>query len=393
MPNTPSVLECGIDVLLADAESPLRNKCIGLVTNDVALTKNNIPIRLALQQQGFRIVKLFSPEHGIAAKGADGAFQQHGMDDVTGLPIVSLYSEKLMPTETDLLDVDAVVYDIPDVGCRFYTYLWTLTYVMEACMQFDKLLVVLDRPNPIGGDLSKAEGPILDETHCSSFIGRWRLPIRHSCTTGELAMYFSALKLPALALEVIKCKGWNRMKNMEEANMHFVPTSPAIRTLETAMLYPGTCFWEGINVNEGRGTELPFQQMGAPWINAVALCDALRSKNIAGIHFEPARFIPRSGRYAHMECEGIRCSINNSNSFRPVHSGILLLQTLAALYPQQIQEATYPTRANPSGGGHLNRLMGLPNSFEKIMKMEPIDTTVPFWKEEMAPYLLYPSMI
>ncbi|MFZ9718309.1 MAG: exo-beta-N-acetylmuramidase NamZ family protein [Chitinophagaceae bacterium] len=391
MPNMPSVLECGIDVLLADANSLLRNKRIGLVTNDVALTKHNIPIRLALQQQGFQIVKLFSPEHGIAAKGEDGAFQQHGIDEVTALPIVSLYSEKLMPNETDLLDVDAVVYDIPDVGCRFYTYLWTLTYVMEACMQFGKLLVVLDRPNPIGGDLSKAEGPMLDETHCSSFIGRWRLPIRHSCTTGELAMYFAALKLPALALEVIKCKGCNRRLTMEEANRPFVPTSPAIRTLETAMLYPGTCFWEGINVNEGRGTPFPFVQMGAPWINAVALCVALRSKNIAGIHFEPARFIPLSNRYAALECEGIRCSISDNNSFRPVHSGIVLLQTLATLYPEQIAEATYPTRANPSGGGHLDRLLGLPNSFEKIIKMDPLDTAVPLWKEEIAPYLLYPA--
>jgi len=379
----------GIDVLLAEHNSSLRNQNIALVTNDVALTHEGIPSRYALQQQGFRLKKLFGPEHGLQATGADGAFQAHGKDALTGLPVVSLYSEKLMPSESDLSDVDVVLYDIPDVGCRFYTYLWTLTYVMEACMQYGKQLIVLDRPNPIGGDLSKAEGPFLDESCCSSFIGRWRIPIRHSCTTGELALYFAATRMSSLQLNVIACSNWNRLQDMEDAQLRFVPTSPAIRDLETALLYPGTCLWEGINIHEGRGTEYAFKQMGAPWISGAALCEALNKSGLAGIAFEAIKFIPKSGRFAGASCEGIRCSITDKKTFRPVHSGIVMLQILAALYPQHITEATYPTRANPSGSGHLDRLLGFSKSFEQILSQKPIDTAIPLWQQETAAHLLY----
>ena len=379
----------GIDVLLADKRALLRNKNIALVTNDVAKTNEGIPTRYALQQQGFMLKKLFGPEHGLQATGADGAFQAHGKDGLTGLPIVSLYSEKLMPSESDLSDVDVVLYDIPDVGCRFYTYLWTLTYVMETCVQYGKELVILDRPNPIGGDLSKAEGPFLDETCCSSFIGRWRMPIRHSCSIGELARYFAATRMPSLQLDVIACRGWNRMQDMQDAQLEFAPTSPAIRDLETALLYPGTCFWEGINVQEGRGTEYAFKQMGAPWISGEALCEALNQYGLEGIAFEAVDFVPQSGRFVGIRCAGLRCSITDKEIFRPVHSGIVLLKTLATLYPQHITEATYPTRANPSGSGHLDRLLGFPNSFEQMLSQKHVDTTIPLWQQETAAHLLY----
>src|SRR5690606_8412023 len=146
--------------------------------------------RKALQDAGFQLVKLFSPEHGLLAVGADGVAQADFVDPLTGLPVVSLYGSKMAPEPQDLESLDAVLFDIPDVGCRFYTYLWTLSYVMEGCARARIPLFVLDRPNPLGGDLSQAEGPMLDEAHCSSFIGRWSIPIRHSCTLGELALYF-----------------------------------------------------------------------------------------------------------------------------------------------------------------------------------------------------------
>lgn len=389
MPVVSSGFRYGIDVLLSAAKASLRNKVLALVTNDVALTIHGIPVRLALQQQGFRLVKLFAPEHGLSATGADGVFQPHGRDALTGLPVISLYSEKLMPSEEDLKDVDMVLYDIPDVGSRFYTYLWTLTYVMEACRQYHKPLMVLDRPNPIGADLRKAEGPLLDESHCSSFIGRWCIPIRHSCTTGELSRYFADTKLAGLELTVIPCKGWHRLHDLEDAQLTFSPTSPAIRNLTTAMLYPGTCLWEGVNVHEGRGTEHPFQQMGAPWINGSALAQALECRSLPGVRFEAVHFVPASGRYAGEACSGIRCRITDKSSFRPVHSGIVILQTLATLYPDVLAEATYPTRAHPAGTGHLNRLLGLPDSFRRICTPQPIDTTVPLWAAEISPYLLY----
>ena len=165
--------------------------------------------RVALLNHHFNLIRLFSPEHGITVKGDDGVPQQGGDDVFTGLPVISLYSEKLAPNEDDLKDVDLVLFDIPDVGCRFYTYLWTMTYVMEACARTGKRFVVLDRPNPIGALLENAEGPMLDEVHCGSFIGRWNIPLKHCCTLGELALYFAATRMPALQIDVVKVKGYH----------------------------------------------------------------------------------------------------------------------------------------------------------------------------------------
>ena len=176
----------GIDVFLQQAPA-YKNKRIGLITNNAATTNQGIMSRVALLQHGFNLVKLFSPEHGIGTNGADGVAQQNNNDSITGLPVISLYGDQLAPHANDLDDLDLIVFDIPDVGCRFYTYLWTMTYVMEACAANQKPLLILDRPNPIGNDLEHAEGPFLDEATCTSFIGRWSIPVKHCCTLGELA--------------------------------------------------------------------------------------------------------------------------------------------------------------------------------------------------------------
>ena len=158
---------------------PIKNLRYALVTNDAAFTSNGIRSRMALKKHGFNLIKIFSPEHGISVKGADGAYQNHQTDIVSGLPVISLYGDRLAPSEEDLADIDVVLFDIPDVGCRFYTYLWTMTYVMEACTLYNKQFIVLDRSNPISGNLDMEEGPMLDEQTCSSFIGRWSIPIIH----------------------------------------------------------------------------------------------------------------------------------------------------------------------------------------------------------------------
>ena len=182
----------GIDELLA-ANPPWKNDCIGMVTNEAATTHDLRASRKALLHAGFNVVKLFSPEHGLDVQGADGHFMQDGTDKLTGLPVVSLYSEKLAPSADDLAGIDVLLFDIPDAGSRFYTYLWTMTHVMEACAAHQKRLIILDRPNPISGNFDLAEGPILDEEP-ASFIGRWASPIRHSCTLGELARYIEVSK-------------------------------------------------------------------------------------------------------------------------------------------------------------------------------------------------------
>ena len=375
----------GIDVFLQFPEVN-KNSRLAIVTNNAAFTSDRILSRLALVEKGFNIVKIFSPEHGISVKGADGSYQKDAIDIKTALAIISLYGDRLMPTEEDLKDIDIVLFDIPDVGCRFYTYLWTMTYVMGACAKYNKQLVILDRPNPIGGNLEMAEGPMLDEKTCASFIGRWSIPIRHSCTLGELANYFSNKKLNGLDLKIVQVKNWDRSRIAND----FYPTSPAIQNISTALVYPGMGLLEGINVNEGRGTDKPFMKFGAPWVNGEELQMELKDKNIIGIDLKPCSYVPLDSLYKNETCYGLELNLTDTNKFRPAGFGIDLISVLFKLYPQQVKERAYITNVNPSGGGHLDKLLGVKNAFELLKHGKTIQTDLSqTWLSEITSSLLY----
>jgi uncharacterized protein YbbC (DUF1343 family) len=377
----------GIDILLQHPEK-YKQLHLGLVTNDAALTSSGISSRVALQQKGFQLIRLFSPEHGIARTGEDGILQKDGTDPLTQLPIISLYGDKMAPNEADLAEIDGILFDIPDIGCRFYTYLWTMTHVMEACARYGKTFILLDRPNPIGINLSKAEGPMLNEANCSSFIGRWNIPLKHCCTLGELCRYFAATRLPQLKFDIIPLKNYKRSK--KTPNFEFTPTSPAIQNIETAILYPGMGLLEGINVNEGRGTEKPFQKCAAQWLKNEFLCEKMQKLNISGIVFSITGYTPASGLYAGRFCKGLKWRLTDSNSFKAVKTGIALLQTIMQLHPEHIAERLYITHANPTGEGHLDKLLGVPGSFDKLKRGEKIETDVAEeWAGMIKPYLLY----
>ena len=380
----------GIDNFLRQADN-FRNTRFALVTNNAATTSEGESSRVALLKARFNIIKLFSPEHGLTAQGEDGAFQKNITDTLTNLPLISLYGENLIPTEKDLADIDAVLYDIPDVGCRFYTYLWTMTYVMGACAKFNKQLIILDRPNPVGGNLNLTEGPMLDEKNCSSFIGRWSIPIRHCCSLGELANYFFNTRTKNLYLQIIKVQNWIREQTAKESKWFFTPPSPAITDIETALLYPGMGLLEGVNVNEGRGTETPFKIFGAPWINALQLQKEFQSLSLKGINTQTISYKPSTGLYANEICNGLQFSITDAPTFRPVFTGLQLIHLITSLYPQYCKERLYITRTNPSGKNHLDRLVGVYNSFEKIKNREllyVIDSGIE-WEKTIEPYLLY----
>ena len=383
-------IAAGIDIICGQQAS-YKNARVALVTNDVATSISGLSSRIALLKAGFTLVKLFSPEHGLSAGGDDGAYQQHHTDALTLLPVISLYGDTLAPTDADLQDIDIVLFDIPDVGCRFYTYLWTMTYTMEACAANQKSLIILDRPNPLGGDLRLAEGPMLDEAHCSSFIGRWSIPVRHSCSFGELASYFAATLLPGLDLKIMKVQYWQRAQNAVQAGWHFAPTSPAITDFVTALLYPGMGLLEGISVNEGRGTGHPFTQLGAPWINGQQLAEAFAALTLPGIEAGEISYTPSWGLYAGEQCHGVQFAISGSTEFRPVATGIALLELLASMYPANCTERKYPTVANPGGGGHLDKLLGVWQSFGQIKKgsLLPLTKVYNQWMKTIAPYLLY----
>lgn len=381
-------LQYGIDVILQQSAA-YKYQRIALVTNNAAITSTAELSRVALLNNGFNITTIFSPEHGITTTGDDGAFQQNITDTVTGLPIISLYGNRLAPTPEDLQNIDLVLFDIPDVGCRFYTYLWTMTHVMEACAVSQKPFVVLDRPNPIGADLLKAEGPFLDEQACSSFIGRWSIPIKHCCTLGELALYFTATKISGLHIDIIKVQHYNRTQTAVH-DFFFTPTSPAIQNIQTALFYPGTGLLEGINIDEGRGTLKPFQQCGAPWINAKELQQLLQQKNLPGLSVTATSYTARAGQYANKTCYGVELHISNEKEFMAVQAGIALLQCIQQLYPQHIAERLYTTNANPTGKGHLNKLLGINNAFQLLQTGQPVVTDIKEeWTGKINAFLLY----
>ena len=379
----------GIDVYL-QTDSENKNHRLALVTNDAALSSEKVLSRVALLKKRFNLVKIFSPEHGITVKGADGIFQSNDIDTVTGLPVVSLYSSKLAPDEEDLKDIDVVLFDIPDVGCRFYTYLWTMTYVMEACAKYGKKFILLDRPNPLGGDPTMIEGPMLDEENCSSFIGRWSIPIRHCCTFGELAGYFAEKKINNLDLKIIPAEEWQRDKLAGTPGFDFYPTSPAIQNIETAIVYPGTGLLEGINVNEGRGTAKPFLQFGAPWINAEELQSALEEQLNFGIKTKPVEYVPNDSLYKGEKCNGLELTITDEKTFYPVSFGISLISELIKLYPNKINERLYQTNANPSGTHHLDKLIGINDSFKMFQSGFSFKKDIlNEWNETMQDFYLY----
>lgn len=384
----------GIDHLLA-ANFPLdKSSRWGLVTNDAALTVEGQPTRMALLKQGFNLQCLFSPEHGLSARGIDGEAQQHQVDTLTGLNVYSLYGPGFGP---QLEEVDAVFFDLPDIGVRFYTYIWTLSYLMEACHAQGKKLVVLDRVNPLSGQLALAEGPLLNEAQQSSFIGRWSMPIRHSLTVGELALYWQASRdMQGLDLEIVPCQGWQRNFFYPDTGLPFVAPSPAINTPATLLTYPALCFMEGLNLNEGRGTPSPFQQFGAPWLDARSLVMHLQALPLAGLVFEPVTFTPVAGRYCGEPCHGAFLQVTDPHQYRPIATGLSIIATLWQFYAHQVQEDPYPTHANPSGKGHLALLLG-DSELLQLLQQQPESTLQNLnawtntgnWQEEVTPFLQY----
>lgn len=384
----------GIDLLI-QSNPTWKGQNIALITNESAKTSKGIPSRKAIQDAGFNVVKLFSPEHGLMVKGADGEAMQNGVDELTDLPIISLYGNKLAPGEEDIYDVEVMLFDVPDTGVRFYTYLWTLTYAMEACAISQKKIIVLDRPNPISGMMHLAEGPNLNIA-CASFIGRWPIPIRHSCTLGELACYFNTSRLIQANLEIIHCENWHRNQFQPNWGSKFVGTSPAIQSFESMILYPALCFLEATNINEGRGTDHAFQLLGSPWLQHNLLVAQLNNIFEGEMIAESIIYLPTFGQYAGEHCKGIRFSINDYTSFKPIYAGLLIVKLIKDYHPTQFKWNNYKTSVNPSGKNHLDKLLGIPNSeaifelpFPQFLRKITILCSNKEWEKTIMPYLLY----
>ncbi len=387
-------LKFGIDKIITQAPK-WKNKRIGLLTNDAAKTNTGVLSRKALMDAGFNIVKLFSPEHGITATGADGAKMQDGNDELTNLPVISLYGDKMKPTQKDIHDVEILMIDIPDAGTRFYTYLWSMTYFIETAAAHNLKIIILDRPNPLGGDFDLCEGPMLHES-VASFIGRFDIPIKHQCSFGELAKYFNTTQGWNAALEIVACDNWNRKQMGIQWDIPWVKTSPALQNIEACMLYPGLCFFESTNVSIGRGTKYSFEWIGATWFNLPAIMMVWQNLLRTEIKIETAPLTLLVSNGEVQEIKGIRIKIIEPEQYKSVMTGLLLLKLIKDLHPQDFKWQPYPTQANPNGENHLSLLLGIPNAqqlFDQPLQIWLQHITklirVNHWEKEIRPYLIY----
>jgi uncharacterized protein YbbC (DUF1343 family) len=312
----------GLERLL-DRPEPLRGLRVGLVVNPSSITSDLAHASVALGgRKGVKLTALFGPEHGIAADAQDMIEVGHSRDRATGLPVHSLYGDTRVPTPAMLKDVDAMVYDVQDVGSRYYTFVYTMLHVMQACAREKKRVVVLDRPNPLGGDV--VEGNLLDPAF-RSFVGMHPLAVRHGMTSGELALMFKQELALDVDLHVVPMKGWRRPMHYEATGLPWVLPSPNIPTVDTAFVYPGGCLVEGTNLSEGRGTTRPFELVGAPWLDGQALARALEAERLPGVGFRAAAFTPTFQKHAGVLCHGVQVHVTDRERFPAFLTYLLLI--------------------------------------------------------------------
>jgi len=370
----------GIDVLQAEDFSRLQGKRVALLTNQTGLSMNGArTIDLLHKATNVELISLFSPEHGV--HGTVEGPVPSSRDEDTELPIYSLYGKHLRPTGKMLKNIDILVVDLQDIGTRFYTYVTTMAYVMEEAAKRNISVLVLDRPNPING--LQIEGPMLKRSN-TGFTGYFPMPIRHGMTIGELALLFKGENNIDVDLEVVKMKGWQRKDWFDHTGLPWVNPSPNIRNLIQAILYPGIEAIEETNISVGRGTDTPFEQIGAPSIDGVRLAAELNARTIPGISFYPVTFVPTSSKYAGQKCQGVFLLVTNRQVLQPVRLGLEIAVTLHRLYPKEF------------GLEAANSLLGSEKVFSLIQAGEEptrvaeswlVDETR--WRELRKDYLLY----
>lgn len=337
-PASEAAVIPGIEVFLSDVPAALRGKRVGLITNQSAVDRSKTPsIDLIAQHKDLKLVALFAPEHGIRGTVAAGEKIQDEVDSKTGVPVYSLYmTEDRGPTQEMLKDVDVLVYDLQEVGGRTWTYVSTMALSMEAARAKGIPFVVLDRPNPIGGEI--VEGALLDPKF-KSFVGMYPIPARHGMTVGELAKLFNEKHGIGANLIVIKAANWNRSEWLDQTGLPWTNPSPNLRSLAALTNYPGSVYFEGTSLTEGRGTDRPFEQIGAPWLNAVEVARAMNAKGLPGIRFEAITMPVEASARKHpgVTIPAIRFAITDREVYRPVRASLLLIDEIRRRHPQDFR--------------------------------------------------------
>jgi uncharacterized protein YbbC (DUF1343 family) len=368
--SRPSRVQTGLDVLEAEKFAPLKGKRVGLITNHTGVdAQGRTTIDLLAKAPGVKLVALFSPEHGLLGRADENIAS--AKDPLTGLPVYSLYGETRRPTDEMLAGIDALVFDIQDAGVRFYTYTSTMGYCMEAAAKHNVAFYVLDRPNPLGGQV--LEGPMLDPDK-TGWLAYDPLPIRYGLTIGELAQYFNTENHINCDLHVIQMRNWHRNYFYESTGVRWIPPSPNLRTIKGSIVYPGLEILQNAGVSVGRGTETPFEQFGAPWMNSGTVADALNARKLPGLHFAAESFIPVSGLYAGQRCGAVAIRITDRVAVRSMRLGIEIAAILQRLYPAQFDPA---------------KLIGLVGNDETIRELQqnvPPEQIVASWAPALSSF-------
>jgi len=366
----PGRVQSGLDVLEIQKFAPLKGKRVGLITNHTGLdAQEKTTIDRLAHAPGITLVALFSPEHGLAGKMDDKVTSTK--EPSTGLPVYSLYGETKRPTDEMLNGIDALVFDIQDAGVRFYTYTTTMGYCMEAAAKKGIAFYVLDRPNPIGGEI--VEGPMLDYDK-RDFVAYFPLPVRYALTIGELAQLYNTENKIGADLHVIQMRNWHRNYFYESTGLRWVPPSPNLRTTKGAILYPGLEILQNAGISVGRGTEAPFEIFGAPWMNGEEVASALNAKHLPGLKFVAQLLIPVSGLYAGQRCGGVSIKIGEKSAVRSMRMGLEIAAVLERLYPDKVDLAKTIT------------LLGNAATVEELRIGAPPEKIVADWKEDLAAY-------
>ncbi|MEO7329774.1 MAG: DUF1343 domain-containing protein, partial [Minicystis sp.] len=385
-PSAPATgtLLTGIDILEREGFARLRGRTIGLVTHAAAVDHaGRRTVDVLRGAPGLTLVALFSPEHGL--RGDQDTAVADGRDPQSGLPVHSLYGARLRPSDAALAGIDTLVYDLQDAGARFYTYESTLGYLLETAAEKKLALVVLDRPNPLGG--ARMEGPMRDPGP-STLLGYHPLPIRHGMTVGELARLFNGERGLGAKLEVVALQGWSRQDTWDRTGLPWHNPSPNLRSFDEALLYPGIALLETTNLSVGRGTAHPFERVGAPWLDGARLAAALAEAQLPGVSFKVTSFTPESSAFAHQACTGVEIHLNDRSRFDPVLTGLTFASLLRKLHPGEWQ----------SKG--LSILLGNQEAFLAITRGESPAQVAARWQAGLADfararekYLLYPAAL
>ena len=383
------IVRTGLDVVLAGERAGLAGyRRVGLITNQTGVDRR---LRSGIDRlhaaEGIELVALFGPEHGVRGEAQAGVEVGGGVDRRTGLPVHSLYGETQRPTGEMLAGLEALVFDIQDVGVRYATYISTLVYAQEAAASAGVPVVVLDRPNPITGGL--VEGGLLDPAF-ASFVGVHPIPVRHGLTAGELACLVAAERgWPAPVVAMMA--GWRRADWFDETGLPWVQPSPNLPTLDSVTLYPGTCLIEGTNVSEGRGTTRPFEYVGAPWIDPFRLADELAGRGLPGVLFRPAYFAPTFSKHANQSCGGVQVHVVDRDALRPVELGLHLLDAIRRHDP-----AAFAWREGAEGAFFVDLLLGGDGPRLALSAGAEVAEVAAGWAEQAAafaerrrPFLLY----